>query len=89
MAKSPPQHPMGIAMQWVARIIAAGLMMVLPGLAGQWVDGRIGTNFLVLLGFACGISVSIWYLIAITKLPTSGRTVKSHGESEKSSADDE
>lgn len=73
MAKSPPQHPMGVAMQWVARIVAAGLMMVLPGLAGQWLDRklgldeRLGTGFLVLVGFALGITFSIWYLIAITK----------------------
>lgn len=73
MAKSPPQHPMGIAMQWVARIVAAGLMMVLPGLAGQWLDKklgldeRLGAGFLVLVGFALGITFSIWYLIAITK----------------------
>ena len=67
MADSPPQHPMALAMQWVARITAAGLMMVLPGLAGQWCDGWFGTGFLALGGFAVGIAVSIVYLVAITK----------------------
>ena len=67
MAKSSPQNPMTAAMQWVSRIMAAGLMMVLPGLAGQWLDGRLGTSFIVLVGFAAGIWFSIAYLIAITK----------------------
>jgi len=67
MIKPPRVHPMAAAMQWVARVMAAGLMMVLPGLAGQWLDGRLGTGFLVLVGFAVGIAVSIAYLIAITK----------------------
>jgi hypothetical protein len=69
MAESPPQHPMALAMQWVARITAAGLMMVLPGLAGQWLDGWLGTGALALCGFAVGITVSIAYLVAITKPP--------------------
>ncbi len=67
MAKSPPQHPMAAAMQWVSRIMVAGLIMVLPGLAGQWLDGRLGTSFIVLVGFAAGIWFSIAYLLAITK----------------------
>ncbi|MEM8947050.1 MAG: hypothetical protein AAGD11_17890 [Planctomycetota bacterium] len=67
MSKSPQQHPMGAAMQWVARIIAAGMMMVLPGLAGQWLDGRLGAGFFALLGFALGIFVSMSYLIAVTQ----------------------
>lgn len=67
MVESPPQHPMAAAMQWVARITAAGLIMVLPGLLGQWLDNQLGTSFLALLGFAVGIAVSIAYLIAITR----------------------
>ncbi len=58
---------MAAAMQWVSRIMAAGMMMVLPGLAGQWLDGRLGTGFIVLIGFAVGLTWSIAYLIAITK----------------------
>lgn len=67
MAESPPQHPMGAAMQWVARIMAAGLMMVLPGLAGQWLDGRLGTGFLALIGFGIGITLALFYLVALSK----------------------
>jgi len=67
MAKKPQLHPMAAAMQWVARIMAAGLMMVLPGLGGEWVDSQLGTKFLVLVGFGVGLSVAVAYLIAITK----------------------
>ena len=70
MSKTPRQHPMGLAMEWVARIIGAGLMMVLPGLAGQWVDGKLETGFFVLVGFGLGIGISLAYLIAITKTNT-------------------
>jgi hypothetical protein len=59
--------PIGAAMQWVGRIFAAGLMMVLPGLAGEWIDGSLGTSFFVLLGFVVGISTSLYYLILVTR----------------------
>lgn len=58
---------MAAAMQWVARIMAAGMMMVLPGLAGQWLDRLLQTRFLVLVGFAVGLTSSLAYLLAITK----------------------
>ncbi len=67
MTEPTPQHPMAAAMQWVARIMASGLIVVLPGLAGQWIDERIGTRFLVLLGFGLGIPLSIAYLLSIAK----------------------
>lgn len=58
---------MAAAMQWVARIMAAALMMVLPGLLGQWLDERWGVSFLALAGFACGIGLGLFYLIAQSK----------------------
>ena len=67
MPEPPKQHPMAAAMQWVSRILAAALMMVLPGLAGQWLDGKLETSFLTLVGFAFGLIGSMYYLIAITK----------------------
>jgi len=67
MVKPPQLSPMAAAMQWVSRIVAAGLMMVLPGLAGQWLDERFETGFLALVGFGLGIWLAIAYLIAITK----------------------
>ncbi len=59
--------PMAAAMEWVARIFAAALMMVLPGLGGQWLDRLWGTGFLGLAGFALGLIGGMMYLIAATK----------------------
>ena len=59
--------PMAAAMQWVGRIFGAALMMCLPGLGGQWLDRRLGTNFIVLVGFAVGLAASMAYLIAATR----------------------
>jgi hypothetical protein len=63
------RHPMAVAMEWVGRIMAASALMVLPGLGGQWLDGRLSTHWLALAGFAVGMSVSIYYLLIVTKPP--------------------
>jgi hypothetical protein len=54
-------------MEWVSRITAVALEMVLPGLGGQWLDRRWGTSFLGLLGFALGMTVGIWHLLQMTR----------------------
>jgi hypothetical protein len=74
MSKGQHVHPVGAAMEWVARIVAAGLIMVLPGLGGQWIDQQIGTHFVALLGFALGIACSLVYLLAITRKATTPPT---------------
>ena len=58
---------MAEAFDWVARIMAVTLVMLLPGLGGQWIDKRLGTNFLVLVGFAFGLTVGVAYLIWLTQ----------------------
>ena len=60
------QSSIGLALEWVSRILAVTLIMILPGLGGQWLDQRLGTGFLGLLGFAFGVTVGIWYLVAMT-----------------------
>lgn len=61
-------HPVGEAMQWVARITAVGIEMVLPGLAGQWLDRQFGTTpTLALSGFALGIAAGLWHLLIMTR----------------------
>ena len=79
------QSPMAAAMEWVARIMGAAVVMILPGLAGQWIDRRLGTNWIVLVGFALGISLSIYYLLAITRPRTDAgnRNVNKHSENQK------
>ena len=73
---------MARGMEMVARVMAAALMMVLPGLGGQWLDRQLGTGWLALLGFAFGISVSIYYLIVVTK--PGGRSNAANPSSEDS-----
>jgi hypothetical protein len=58
---------MAIAMQWVARIFAAALMMFLPGIGGQWLDDRLGTSFLGPVGFVIGLIGGMAYLVSATK----------------------
>lgn len=64
---------MGIAMEWAARIMAVALEMVLPGLAGMWLDRRCGTWYFVLIGFAFGLVAGMWHLIRATRDLGGGR----------------
>jgi hypothetical protein len=54
-------------MKWVSRITTVALEMVLPGLVGLWLDNQLETQFFALLGFALGVPLGIWHLIAMTK----------------------
>ena len=65
----PPgeRSPVAVALEWVSRITTVALMMVLPGVAGAWLDGKFGTRFLALLGFALGVSAGVWQLIVISR----------------------
>jgi hypothetical protein len=58
---------MAVAMQWVSRIFATSLMMVGPGLGGQWLDGRWQTRVFGPAGFVLGMVVGVIYLIAVTR----------------------
>lgn len=71
LVDSPPERPspMTEAMEWVSRILAAAVMMFLPGLAGQWLDKRLGTGFLGPVGLAIGVVSGFAYLLAVTKTP--------------------
>jgi hypothetical protein len=51
----------------VARIFATTLMMVAPGLGGQWLDGRWETRVFGPVGFVVGLVVGVAYLIAVTR----------------------
>jgi hypothetical protein len=60
---SSDQHPVARAYYWVSIVTTAVAFMVLPGLGGQWLDGRWGTRFLALLGFAFGLVGGVGYLL--------------------------
>jgi hypothetical protein len=61
------RSPVGEAMVWVSRIMAIGLSMFLPGLAGGWLDARLGVGFLGPAGFILGFAGGLWQLAAIAK----------------------
>ncbi len=67
MPRDPRVSPIGEAMVWVSRIMAIGLMMFLPGVAGGWLDGEIGTRLLGPLGFAVGLGGALLMLLHLTK----------------------
>jgi hypothetical protein len=66
---APKPPPLALALEWVVKITTVALMMVLPGLGGQWLDARWGTRFLALVGFAFGLSAALWYLLQMTAPP--------------------
>jgi ABC-type Mn2+/Zn2+ transport system permease subunit len=64
---------MAHALEWVGRIMAISALMVVPGIAGQWIDKRFGTEFLGLAGFVLGIVSGMAALIAVTSRQSGGR----------------
>ena len=72
-------------MVWVSRILAVAAVMVLPGLAGQWLDKRWGTGFVGMIGFALGLVLGMAYLLTMTKQPPRGPSGKSPHESDERS----
>jgi len=53
---------------WSARIMVVALEMVLPGLAGYWLDQRLGTAVLfMLLGFGLGSTAAVVHLIRLVR----------------------
>jgi F0F1-type ATP synthase assembly protein I len=60
-----------IAYAWAWRVIAISLEMVVPGLAGYWIDMRLGTKALfMILGFVAGMTLAILHLVRIARGPS-------------------
>ena len=55
--------PMAVALEWVSRITTVAFEMVLPGVAGWYLDRALGTFFFVLIGFGVGLVGGMWHLI--------------------------
>jgi len=72
--KDPSDQPsaIGVAFEWVGRILAIVAEMVVPGLLGRMLDLRLGTTFFVLAGFVGGLGLAMWHLILITKARPKG-----------------
>jgi hypothetical protein len=42
--------------------------MVGPGLAGGWLDNKLGTKFITMIGFAVGMGLAVIALVIFTKI---------------------
>ena len=59
---------MARATDWASRIMTISLEMVLPGLAGYWLDQKLGTVALfMLVGFVLGCTAAVLHLMKIAK----------------------
>lgn len=69
MTKSPDDRSvLSVAYEWASRIIVVSLVMVLPGVAGYWIDTRLGTVCLFLaIGLIAGSIVGIRQLLHMTR----------------------
>jgi len=67
MTREPHASPIGEAMAWASRIMAIGLVMFLPAVAGSWLDSRLGTSCLGPAGLALGFSAGLAWLVQIAR----------------------
>lgn len=66
MTLSEPS-PIAAAIAWVSRITTIALAMVVPGVAGGWLDKRLGTSWIAAVGLAIGLAGGLAMLVNLTK----------------------
>lgn len=52
----------------ISRAVAVMVLMVIPGIAGHYLDRWFGTQFLVLVGFVIGICLAVFGLLYVAKI---------------------
>ena len=62
----PEISPVGTAFTWVGRITAIGLIMVLPGVGGAWLDRQLETTLLEPVGFLFGFTLGLACIVRLT-----------------------
>ena len=62
---------MAQALVWISRITTVGLEMALPAIAGQWLDSKLQTSFLGVVGLVFGVVAGFWHLMVMTRPPAS------------------
>ncbi|MBM4022557.1 MAG: hypothetical protein FJ284_10040 [Planctomycetes bacterium] len=65
MARGKQSAAVGEALGWASRIIAVGLVMVLPMVAGGVLDARLGTAWLGPVGLGLGFVAGLAWLVRI------------------------
>lgn len=66
MARIPANAPIGEALAWASRIIAAGVAMMLPVIAGRWADDRLGSRFLAPIGLVVGFVAGLGWIVRLS-----------------------
>ncbi len=67
------RSPYAAALEWSSRITTISLELVLPPLAGYWLDQRLGTGMLLLiLGAVLGFVTATFSLMRLVRSKPSG-----------------
>jgi len=62
------RNGIGEAFSWASRIVAAGLVMFLPAVAGRWVDDRLSSSFFGAMGLVIGFVAGLTWLVRMTRV---------------------
>ena len=55
------------AIEWFSRTITILIVMIGPGLAGNWLDQRLNTQYLSAIGIFLGLSLGTFILVLLAK----------------------
>lgn len=74
---APQPSPLAVAIAWVSRITTIALAMVVPAIAGQWIDARLGTGWCGPTGLVVGFTGGLGLLVNLTRTGTPGSRPRS------------
>ena len=60
------RHPVAVAAEWVSRITAIAIEIVVLIWLGRWLDGKLGTSYWAFIGLVLGPVVGFWHLLTMT-----------------------
>jgi F0F1-type ATP synthase assembly protein I len=66
MPRPDNRHPLAAAAEWVSRITAIALEVVVCIWLGQWLDRKFGTSYWGPVGLVLGPVVGFWHLLTVT-----------------------
>ena len=72
-------------MEWVAKITTVGMEMVLPAIAGTYLDQYLRTGYWAIVGLVLGGVVGFWHLMQMTKAATPKQGKSKGGGSDRGS----